>query len=449
MTPSCPTTRRPTSVSCETGRRLQHLFDAGHFRDVVTHHLLDPGLQGRGGGGASCAGAAHPQTQHAGLLVEMVEQDVAAVLSHGRTDAAVEQALDLGHDLRVLAGVLGRRFAHAHQRRARDKMIHDDRQDRRLHLGPVRALGRAGDRDVVGAEEDALDPFQLEQGLSQGRGGRLVDGAVLQHGLRGDVATRQELQSVGIGRGFGLDEHELQMRPAAPWFKWALSPKDRADDATLHQRRSASWSRPGRSNREAPRAEHSDPGLRQIQNLGLGQFAGNDGDGQFSAGEGGALFQYRRDQGARAASVGARSQDQDLNVGIIADRLANGGLGIAFLNQIDGRGAGRLGDLFPQPGQQSLGLLALLASDFIADAGPVLVRSADQGAQQHHMAPGRTRAARGVGQGRVQFGSVVDDDEELPGHGPSGSLNSRRHLNRPRPKRQGPPASPDDETDGP
>ena len=52
-------------------------------------------------------------------------------------------------------------------------------------------------------------------------------------------------------------------------------------------------------------------------------------------------------------------------------------------------------------------------------------------------------------QGGVQFGSVVDDDEELPGHGPSASLNSRRHLNRPRPKRQGPPASPNDETDGP
>src|SRR5690606_37601450 len=102
MTPSCPRARRPTSVSCETGRRLQHLFDAGHFGNVMAHHLLDPGLQGRGGGGAARAGAAHPQTQHAGFLVEMVEQDVAAVLGHRRTDAAVEQALDLGDDLRVL-----------------------------------------------------------------------------------------------------------------------------------------------------------------------------------------------------------------------------------------------------------------------------------------------------------------------------------------------------------
>src|SRR5690606_30481195 len=107
------------------------------------------------------------------------------------------------------------------------------------------------------------------------------------------------------------------------------------------------------------------------------------------------------------------------------------------------------GDLLAQPGQQAFRLLALLAADFVADAGPVLVRSAGQGAQQDHMAPGRTGAARGVGQGGAQLGTVVDDDEELPGHGPSGSLNSRRHLNRPRPKRQGPPASPDDETDGP
>ena len=39
------------------------------------------------------------QPNHAGLRLEAVEDDVAAVLGHGRADAGVEQVLDLGDDL--------------------------------------------------------------------------------------------------------------------------------------------------------------------------------------------------------------------------------------------------------------------------------------------------------------------------------------------------------------
>ncbi len=84
-------------------------------------------------------------------------------------------------------------------------MLHDRAEHRRLQVRPRRCV--LGDGDEVVSEEDAVDPGDCEQATGERRVRRLVEGAVvddavLHHRLAGD-----ELQRLGIGRGFGLDEH--------------------------------------------------------------------------------------------------------------------------------------------------------------------------------------------------------------------------------------------------
>ena len=206
--------RRPTGQMMSTADVF--LFDLQDLGHIVAHHLLHAGLQGRRRRRTAGAGAAHPQIQRPRLLLEPVEQDVAAVLGHRRAHAAVEQGLDLGHDLAVVLGMPLGAAAAAGERRAGHEVVHQGRQQRGLQGGPVRPVGGAGDRDVVGAEEDGRHPLDLEQGLGQGRGGRRLDVAVLERPVHGHGAAGQELQDVRVRRRFGLDEHGPQMPPARP-----------------------------------------------------------------------------------------------------------------------------------------------------------------------------------------------------------------------------------------
>src|SRR3546814_16883646 len=64
--------------------------DFYHFGNIVLEHVLDAHLQGRRRAGAARAGTLHVQVDDA--LVETLEDDVAAVLRHGWTDAGVERS---------------------------------------------------------------------------------------------------------------------------------------------------------------------------------------------------------------------------------------------------------------------------------------------------------------------------------------------------------------------
>src|SRR3569623_2399528 len=119
----------------------ERLLAPRRFRDVVAKHVFHARLQGRGRGGATGAGAAHMQPDDAGVGLEAVEQDIAAVLGHGRADAGIQQVLDLGHylggfaliDLAAVA-LGGLAFE---KRLAGGEVLHHRRQYRGLQLGPA------------------------------------------------------------------------------------------------------------------------------------------------------------------------------------------------------------------------------------------------------------------------------------------------------------------------
>ena len=126
-----------------------------------------PCLQRRGRRRAAGAGALHVQVDDAFLVA--LEGDVAAVVGDGRAHAGLDQVLDDGDRLRVL-GVeefvarLPRSPRLSASSGAPDMIVlHDGAEDRRLHLLPV-AVG-LGDRDEVGAEENAADIRNVEQAL--------------------------------------------------------------------------------------------------------------------------------------------------------------------------------------------------------------------------------------------------------------------------------------------
>ena len=138
------------------------------------------------------------------------EQDVAAVLGHGRADARVQQVLDLGHDLGAFAFVdrfrRRLRVAIGEQGPVAGEVVHDRRQDRGLEMRPV-AITVLGHGQEVRAEEDPDHAVQIEQVRGQGRGPRLVRVAKLPSPGAQHFAAGQEFQDGGVGRGFGLDEH--------------------------------------------------------------------------------------------------------------------------------------------------------------------------------------------------------------------------------------------------
>src|SRR6056297_3784701 len=79
--------------------------DLCHFGDIVAQQLLYPHLERQGRGRAPGAGALHVQIHN--TAIEAVEGDVAAILGHSRTHAAVQKLLDLAHDFAIFAGMFG------------------------------------------------------------------------------------------------------------------------------------------------------------------------------------------------------------------------------------------------------------------------------------------------------------------------------------------------------
>ena len=143
------------------------------------------------------------QVDHA--VPEVLEDDIAAVLRHRRTDARIEKLLDLGDDF-IVVGRRGMRFGGVGDHRIAGRIVfHDAAEDRRLEDLPV-AVGRLGDGHEVGAEKHALDAFDREQPLRQGRGSGGFGGRKVHRPLLHDHAARKELQSRRIWRLLGLDE---------------------------------------------------------------------------------------------------------------------------------------------------------------------------------------------------------------------------------------------------
>ena len=138
----------------------------------------------------------------------------------GRT-RGVDQLADLGGDLGVVAffdfvpGVPGLvpagepAFAGAwvdQHRPVGQEMLHDDAEDGGLEELPV-GVGRLGHGDEVGPQRDPGNCLDLEQPRRQRRALRRpgiveADVATLEH-----AAAGQELQGIGVGRRFRLDEH--------------------------------------------------------------------------------------------------------------------------------------------------------------------------------------------------------------------------------------------------
>ena len=53
--------------------------------------------------------------------------------------------------------------------------------------------------------------MRARYGKSKFGQGCLLARRLIENGVRRDVAARQKFQSIGVGRGFGLDEHEREM----------------------------------------------------------------------------------------------------------------------------------------------------------------------------------------------------------------------------------------------
>src|SRR5476651_1841565 len=99
------------------------------FRHVVLQKVLNSHFQGGRRTRATRARALHLQVDHA--VAEVMEHDIAAVLGHGRTDAGLEQILDLGNDLVVVGRCVargGRCFTGKHGLAGR-VVLHDAAQD--------------------------------------------------------------------------------------------------------------------------------------------------------------------------------------------------------------------------------------------------------------------------------------------------------------------------------
>src|SRR5471030_1273450 len=184
------------------------LLDRLHFDDfrhVVLQKVLNSHFQGGRRTRATRARALHLQVDHA--VAEVVIDDVAAVLGHGRTDAGLEQILDLGNDLVVVGrGIAGGgRCLTRHDRLAGGVVLHDATQDRGLQDLPVLVV-RLGDGDEVGAEEHPLDAFDGEQAFGERGRGRRVGAGEVHRALVHDHAAGEELQGRRVGGLLGLDK---------------------------------------------------------------------------------------------------------------------------------------------------------------------------------------------------------------------------------------------------
>src|SRR5690625_2664832 len=177
----------------------------------MAQQVLDPGLQRHGRGRAARAGALHVDIDHA--AVETVKGDVSAILRHGRAHAAVEQLLDLGHDLGIrpvavisMAVILG--LACIHHRLAGLVMLHDRAKDRRFQMRPfLRIFLR--NRDEIRAEKDARDAFDREYPARQRRIGGRIRIREIGRPRRHHRLTGKEFECRRIRGCFGLNEHRI------------------------------------------------------------------------------------------------------------------------------------------------------------------------------------------------------------------------------------------------
>ncbi len=197
----------------------------GRGTHVVHQHALDATLQRDGTRVTGSAGAAQLQLDKA--VVKAPKLNVAAILLDGGADPRLEQLLDHAHHLVVVlvvgeavllhaggGGLLGRRrLPGGDEGLAARNRLGDEGKD----LGPdVRPVCVAGlcDGDEVGAvkhRRHAVNVHQLGGQLRRVRRGyRRARVQVLDKGRREALGEHavvgQELERVGVGRRFGLDE---------------------------------------------------------------------------------------------------------------------------------------------------------------------------------------------------------------------------------------------------
>ena len=89
-------------------------------------------------------------------------------------------------------------------------MLHDGAQDHRLQVRPLAPV--LGHADEIASQEHFGDPIDLEQAQRQRRNRGLLDGGEVGGAPRQHLQPGQELQGLGIGRRFGLNEHDRNPR---------------------------------------------------------------------------------------------------------------------------------------------------------------------------------------------------------------------------------------------
>ena len=142
-------------------------------------------------------------------VLEILENDVAAIHRHRRAHPGLQQFLDLGDDLVVFLAIrrgIRRPRIGQDDRATRGEMFHDRGQNGRLQLMPV-AVAILADGDEIGAEKHAGHLRQCEQPFGERRPCRharigKIGGARRHHGAAG-----QKFQRGRIRRLLGLNEH--------------------------------------------------------------------------------------------------------------------------------------------------------------------------------------------------------------------------------------------------
>ncbi len=148
-------------------------------------------------------------------MVPGMEQHIAAILRHGRANAAVDQFLDLGDDfggftlivtlgmtifaiVSVIAGQKGLSTGFV--------MVQNGRKRRWFQFWPI-GIARFGERDEIGTEKHPCNPVNAEQASGQRRHFRCRRARELDGTPRKDFPPGQEFQGLGIGGRLGFDEH--------------------------------------------------------------------------------------------------------------------------------------------------------------------------------------------------------------------------------------------------
>lgn len=215
-------------------------------------HALDTILERDGARVTGSAGA--PQLQLDIAIVKAPKLNIATVLLDSGADPRLKQLLDHADDLVVIlvvgeAVLLGagggrllgrRRLLHGDNGLARGDGLGDEGKDLGSDVRPVGVAG-LGDGDEVGAvkyRRDAINVHQLGGQLRRVGGRNRRPRVQVLDKRRGEAlgqyaVVRQELERVGVGRRFGLDEDGALARAGRAEAGMALvqrilSPRERA-----------------------------------------------------------------------------------------------------------------------------------------------------------------------------------------------------------------------------